>query len=135
VYNYLPWFLTTLKQAGNPEDDTDLEINIENSRLQVPRGAEAALIVRVHNRGSSEVDQPRFSLQTRLDLRAKPVSTGGHSIAPGGTRELRYEIEAPEQINLTSESHRMSYAHFSGVHRRGKQTYVTHVPLQIEITR
>jgi hypothetical protein len=135
VYNYLPWFLTTLKQNGNPEEDSDLEINIEKSRLHVPRGAEAALIIRVHNRGSSVIEQPKFSLQTRLDLRAKPVSTGGYSIAPGETRELRYHIEAPERINLTSESHRVSYAHFSGMHRRGKQTYVTHVPVQIEITQ
>jgi len=134
VYNYLPWFLTTLHNNGNPEPEADLEIQADGAELRVPRGHKAMVTFRIRNRGASPVESARFSLQPRLDFRVSLISAVTNALAPGEVREVRYEIQAPERINLTSEASRVSYAHFSGLYRRAAKTLVAHVPLQITIT-
>lgn len=134
VYNYLPWFLTTLRNSGNPEPETDLEIEADVGDLQVTRGHKAHVTFRIRNRGATPVESAKFSLQPRLDFRASLISSATEALAPGEAREVRYEVRAPNQINLTSEANRVSYAHFSGLYRRGAKTYVMHLPIKITIT-
>jgi hypothetical protein len=134
VYNYVPWFLTSLHETGNPEPEADLEVEADVAELQVVRGQKAYVTFRVRNRAASPVESARFSLQPRLDLRASLISPAFHAVAPREVRELRYEIQAPERINLTSESNRISYAHFSGLYRRGAKNHVAHLAVQITVT-
>ncbi|MGH8246354.1 MAG: hypothetical protein ACREUU_07965 [Gammaproteobacteria bacterium] len=134
VYNYLPWFLTTLKNNGNPEFETALEVATDGAGMQVARGQRASVTLRIRNRGATAVESATFSFQPRLDFRVTASSAPPNTIAPGQTREIRYEIQAPERINLTSESSRMSYAQFSGLYRRAGKTYVTHLPVQITVS-
>ena len=134
VYNYLPWYLTTLSKSGNPEPEADLEIKADAASLQVRKGHKAFVVFRVRNRGTTPVESAKFSLQPRLDFGVSLVSAAADVIAPGEVREIRYEVQAPERINLTSESNRVSYAHFSGLYRRGAKPHVAHLPVQITIT-
>lgn len=134
VYNYLPWYLTTLKKSGNPEPEADLEVEADVADLRVVRGHKAYVTFRIRNRGDTPVVNTRFSFQPRLDFRTSLASTATDAIAPGELREVRYEVRAPERINLTSEANGGSYAHFSSLYRRGERTYVAHIPLQITVT-
>lgn len=134
VYNYMPWFLTTLHKSGNPEAETELEVEADIADLQVERGGKVSVTFRVRNRGATPVESAKFSIQPRLDLQASLSSRDANTIPPGEVREFRYELKAPEKINLTSESSRTSYAHFSGLYRRGARTHVAHLPIRITIT-
>jgi hypothetical protein len=134
VYNYLPWFLTTLHKNGNPETDENLHVEVDSAEVTIPKGQRTQIVFRVRNSGTSAVENARFSFQPRLDLRIIPLGSSDGAIAPGEVRELRYEIQAPDRINLTSESNRVSYAHLSGLYGRGGKRHVTHSVVRIEIT-
>jgi hypothetical protein len=102
--------------------------------VKIARGGAATLAFRVRNAGASPVDLGKFSLQLRLDISAKRLTGEAMPLRAGEVREFRYEVRAPERINLTSDSNRVAYGHFSGVSRRGSRAFVSHLPFDIEIT-
>lgn len=133
IYNYVPSFLYTLKEAGNPTLDSELEFAGTAEEVTAGRGGTTVVTFRVRNRGRSSVSGLRVSFHPRLDLTAAVVGEVPQTISPGGEAEFRYEVRAPELINLTCESNRVAYAHWSAIYQREGQTRMAHRWLKVVI--
>ncbi|MPY90785.1 MAG: hypothetical protein GEU99_23090 [Luteitalea sp.] len=134
IYNYVPWFLAALETAGNPELDDTLEVSVESDEIEASRGDTVKVTFRVRNRGASPVSNLRASFSPRLDLRAAAAGKMPTTIRPDEDVEFRYEVRTPERINLTSESNRTVYAHWSAVYQRGGRPKLAHRWVRITIT-
>ncbi len=133
IYNYLPWFLTTVNQAGNPEPDRELVVLAPPEAVEVGKGGSVAVTFRVRNYGRSAVSGLRVSFQPRLDFKAAPVGAVPVTIPAGGEAEFRYTVQAPERINLTCETNREAYAHWSAVYQREGHSQLAHRWLKVSI--
>jgi hypothetical protein len=134
IYNYVPWFLTTLERAGNPDFDDTLEVSVVSREMEARRGDTVRVTVRVHNHGRSPVSNLRASFSPRLDVQAAAVGEAREVIPPGGEAEFRYDVRTPERMNLTSESNRTAYAHWSAVYQRDGRPRLAHRWIRITIT-
>ncbi|MGH9627812.1 MAG: hypothetical protein ACRD7E_05670, partial [Bryobacteraceae bacterium] len=132
IYNYVPWFLATLQRSSNPELDKELAVAAEH--VTIPKGRMAEVVIRVRNTGRSPVTGLRFSFQPRLDIQAEFTGPKLDTLPAGGEAEFRYRVRAPERINLTSESNRVSYAHWSSMFERGGRSRLGHSWVRITIT-
>lgn len=133
VYNYLPWFLATLKSEGNPQPEPEFEFEARAETTIAP-GDMSQIVFKVRNGGVTPITELRASFKTRLDFRvteATPVPTVLH---PGEAVELRYEVQAPEQINLTCEYNHTAFGHWSALYRRANGAHIAHWPVKIVLT-
>lgn len=119
VFNYLPWFFTTLKNAGHPRPGKEL-ILTPASPLEMRKGAKARACVVMRNESSAPLTNMRGSFQPRLDFAVVSRGAFPETLAPGRQAEVCVELQAPAQIGLTSEFNRQSYAHWSFVFTRGE---------------
>jgi hypothetical protein len=133
IYNYVPSFLYTLKEAGNPAFDSEIEVIGTAEEVKVARGGAATVTLRVRNHGRSPISGLRISFQPRLDLTTVAAGEPPLTVSPGGEAEFKYEVRAPELINLTCESNRIAYAHWSAVYQREGQTRMAHRWLRVVI--
>lgn len=133
VYNYVPWFLTGLKDAQWPTPEPQLEVTLEQVPTTLPRGAHASIVVAVRNSGSTKVENVRASLHSRLDLTVSNPSVPPEEIAPGQTVRYRYEIQAPANLNLTSAYNRVAYAHWSTIYERAGRPHLARQSFGISI--
>ncbi len=127
VFNYLPWFLTTLSHCDNPVPDSHLQVVARRNSVAVAKGDKAGLSIVVRNTGTTPVEDFAVSFQPRLDLKVTKQTVPPAILQPGQKVELRYEVQAPERINLTSMAATKAYAHWSAVYRREGTPHVAHV--------
>ncbi|MPY91085.1 MAG: hypothetical protein GEU99_24620 [Luteitalea sp.] len=135
IYNFVPWFLTTLTEAGNPDLDEELEVSVVSEEVEARRGDTVTVTFRVRNHGRSPVSNLRASCSPRLDVKAEAAARAPETIPPGGEAEFRYALRTPERINLTSDSNRLAYVHWSAVYQREGRPRLAHRWLRIAITR
>jgi hypothetical protein len=113
VFNYLPWFLSLVAEQGDPAVDP-----VPPGRdLALARGATARVCFQLPS-GATDL---RASFQPRLDFAARQLDSSC------------YEVGAPQLINLTSESNRVSYAHWTASYRRAGRLHLAHAWLRITL--
>jgi hypothetical protein len=135
VFNYLPWFLPPLNAWNDPRPEPQLEVGFAQPDVSVMPGGAARLCVSVRNKGTSPIENLRASFQPRLDFAVAEQPAPPSSLAPGGSVDLCYNVEAPGRINLTSDYHRISYAHWTAAYARGGNRHVAHAWAKVTIRR
>lgn len=135
VYNYLPWFVTTCTVNGDPQPDTQLEVQAKLEEVTVARGGKARLGFTVKNAGDAPVRGWKISCHTRLDFQVTPERPAPEVLEPGQIVELWYTLQAPEWLNLTCEYNRATYAHWSALYQREGKTYLTHRWAKISVEK
>jgi hypothetical protein len=120
VFNYLPWYLSMLRDLGDPQPDPQLQMT--------PKGNAC---VSIHNTGPDAVEHLRVSYQPRLDFTVMKRPEAPESLAAGAAVELCGELQPPERINLTSDYNRISYAQWSASFDRAGKLRLAHAFQQI----
>jgi len=133
VFNYLPWYLEMLSKAGGPAPDAALVVRGPESNVVLTPGGKAKVCFAVRNSGAEAVSGLRVSFQPRLDFSAAALAEPPEEIAAGGAAEFCYEIQAPQQINLTCEYNRIAYGHWSAAYRRQGAPHVAHAWVRFEL--
>ena len=133
VYNYLPWFLTTLVENGNPQPESGLTVVMRQISIEGTRGERIRACVRVKNSGATPVTNLRASFQPRLDFVVTHAAVVPAELAPGQEIEACYELQVPEKINLTHIANRTSYAQWSASYRRTGHPHLAHAWLKVDI--
>jgi hypothetical protein len=133
VFNNVPWFLATLQNYGDPQPDSQVKAIVSKSEIALARGAKTAITVELTNAGEQPITGIRASFQARLDITTRELSPLPTTLAPGETVKLRYQIEAPEHVNVQCLCDRLAYAHFTSLYQRGNQASFAHAPVTIAI--
>ena len=133
VYNYLPWFLTTLVANGDPQPESGLSAVVRQTTLAATRGEKIRASVLLKNSGATPVTNLRASFQPRLDFVVMQATSVPGELAPGQEFEVCYELQAPQKINLTYAANRTSYAQWSASYRRNGNPYLAHAWLKVDI--
>jgi hypothetical protein len=131
IFNYVPWFLDLLTEAGSPEPEASLTVKPLNAVVGLARGGSASVCFAVENKGPAAITNFVASFQPRLDfsIAARPVIPA--RLASGGTAKFCYEVRAPERINLSTEYNRVSYAHWSAMFRTAAGPRLAHAWIKI----
>jgi hypothetical protein len=132
VYNYLPAFLKALADHGNPGAESELAITAPEA-VRARKGENATVCFSVLNMGASPIGKLRVSFQPRTDLKATALQQVGATLAGGEQRDLCYQVQAPDWLNLTSEANRLAYAHLSALYERNGTPYGAHAATAIAI--
>ncbi len=133
VYNYLPWFLTTLAENGNPQPESALSVTVRQPAIETTRGGKIRACVVVKNHGATPVTEFKASFQPRLDFAVTQPAAMPAKLAPGQEFEAWYEVQAPEAINLTFAANRTSFAQWSATYRRAGAAHLAHAWLKVEL--
>lgn len=133
IFNFLPWYLELLSNAGNPSAERGFEVSAPGSQVLMTPGGKARACFAVRNRGPEAVKGLRVSFQPRLDFSAAALAGAPAEIPPGGAVELCYQIQAPRAINLTCEYNRIAYGHWSATYRRQGAPHVAHAWVRMEL--
>jgi hypothetical protein len=133
VFNYLPWFLAALAEAGDPTPEPGLSVTAAPPALAMAAGTAARACFVVKNSGAGEITELRASFQPRLDFVARRLAPLPASLQPGRQAEDCYEVRAPAGINLTYEANRVAYGHWSAGYRRAGKPHLGHAWLKIEV--
>ena len=126
VFNYLPRLLALLDAAGQPEPEPRFELIMPNNPIPVLKGHPVQLVCTLRNTGANAVEHLHASFHSRLDLKVTALTPPPAQLAPGQTLELKYEVQAPEQLDLTCEYNRTAYAHWSAVYERAGKPCLAH---------
>jgi hypothetical protein len=132
VFNYLPWFFATLKDAGHPRPDEEVVLT-PSSPLEMQKGAGTPACLVMRNAGSTALTGIRGSFQPRLDYRVVEPGAFPETLAPGQQVEVCAGIQAPANIGLTSEFNRVSYAQWSLAFARGEDRRMAHATTTIHL--
>jgi hypothetical protein len=122
VFNYLPWYLSMLRDLGDPQPDAQLQMT--------PKGNAC---ISIHNAGAEAVEHLRVSYQPRLDFTIVKRPAFPDHLAAGATVELCGEVRPPERINLTSDYNRVSYAQWSASFDRDGKLRMAHAWIKITL--
>ena len=133
VFNYLPWFLQTLSENGDPQSEPWLEVRAQSDQFTVTKGGAVRICFTVRNDGNRPVMNLRASFRSRLDLKVTAKTPMPEVLIPGQMLELYYEVQAPERINLTCEYNRNAYAHWSALYEREGKWQAAHRAVRIGI--
>jgi hypothetical protein len=137
VLNYLPWFLTTLHEHGDPQPESLLKVQSQPEEITVGKGGAVQVRFTLRNTGPTAVEDLKTSFHSRLDFQVTLVGTAGQAssgtyvLPPGGVLELRYAIRAPERINLTCQYNGTAYGHLSALYRREGKSHFAHAWVKI----
>jgi hypothetical protein len=137
VFNYLPWFLTTLHENGDPQPESLLKVQSQPEEITVGKGGAVQVRFTLRNTGPTAVADLKTSFHSRLDFQVTLVGTAGQAsngtyvLPPGGVLELRYAIRAPERINLTCQYNCTAYGHLSALYRREGKSHFAHAWVKI----
>jgi hypothetical protein len=126
VFNYLPRLLALLDTAGRPEPEPRFELIMPTNPIPVLKGHPVQLVCTLRNTGANAVEHLHASFHSRLDLKVTALTPPPAQLAPGQTLELKYEVQAPEQLDLTCEYNRTAYAHWSAVYERAGKPCLAH---------
>jgi hypothetical protein len=66
-----------------------------------------------------------------LDFKVNSATPMPAVLRPGETAELWYEIQAPDQINLSCEYNHTAFGHWSALYRRSDRAHLAHRPVKI----
>lgn len=110
VFNNVPWLLSSIAAAGNPQPDQELTVTADSS---------ASFTLR--NTGTQPITDLDVSFQPRLDFSVTSTPTVPRTLAPGESLQLRYEVAPPAKINLTSAYNRIAYAQLTATFQRANQ--------------
>ncbi|MCI0723692.1 MAG: hypothetical protein L0338_32755 [Acidobacteria bacterium] len=133
VFNYLPWFLQTLSENGDPQPERWLEVRAQPDQFTVAKGGTLRICFTVRNAGSSPVRNLRASFHSRLDFKVTAKTPMPEVLIPGQILEVYYEVQAPERINLTCEYNRIAYGHWSALYEREGKWQAAHDAVRIGI--
>jgi hypothetical protein len=122
VFNYVPWYLSMLRDLGDPQPDAQLQMTAKGNAC-----------VSVHNAGAGAVENLRVSYQPRLDFTVVKRPQVPDGVAAGATVELCGEVQPPERINLTSDYNRVSYAQWSASFDRAGKPRMAHTWAKITL--
>ncbi len=131
VFNYLPWLLASFHEQGNPQADAQLEIVASREPTRLAPGSSAIVSIALKNAGTRPIEDLRGSFHMRLDFAVAAAQPLPARLLPGQSVELKYEVRAPAQVNLSCEYNRNAYAHWSALYRRGDQSCLAHVTLRM----
>jgi hypothetical protein len=134
MLNYLPSFLATLQQRGNPRPDAELEVRGPGA-LQGVRGGRTLMCFTVANRGASEVRRLRESLLVRVDFEVLRPAQAPESLAAGQEVQLCYDVRIPTHLNLTSDYNRIAYSHWSALYERNGQPFLAKTWTELRVER
>jgi hypothetical protein len=133
VFNNVPWFLSMLRDCGDPQPDPRLELIAPADEVRVSRGKETSVVLKVSNTGSTPITDLRASFHSRLDFRTSGQPQLPKSIGPGQTVELAYKIQAPSLVNLQCSYNRIAYAHWSALYRRAEKEHLAHASVLLSL--
>jgi len=126
VFNYLPRLLALLDATGRPEPEPRFELIMPTNPIPVLKGHPVQLVCTLRNTGANAVEHLHASFHSRLDLKVTALTPPPAQLAPGQTLELKYEVQAPEQLDLTCEYNRTAYTHWSAVYERAGKPCLAH---------
>jgi hypothetical protein len=132
VFKNLPWFLSLLKERGDPRPGA-LQVRPKLETVEMNKGAAARMCFEVKNATASRIENWRVNFQPRLDFNVEPQPGPPAGLEPEQTTELCYEVRAPEKINLTLELNRVSYAHWTSSYNNAGQPGVAHAWTRIAL--
>ena len=130
---WVPWFLTTLQNYGDPQPDPEIELIVPFDEAAISRGKEMSVVVKLKNTGSTPITDLQASFQSRVDLETHAPSLP-KVLGLGEAVELKYGIVGPSQINVQCVYNRVAYAHWSALYRRAKKVHFAHVPVRVSLT-
>jgi hypothetical protein len=133
VYNYLPWFLAELNRCGHPVPDPKLQATLTPASLRLKRGEKTTVTATLKNDGDTAIEDLRFSLHARRDLKIVRQPAGPGTIPPGKSVTITYQIEAPKDLNASCDYNRIAYAQWSALFRRAGQAQLAHATVRIEL--
>ncbi len=133
LLNYLPWFLATAKELGNPRPDSHLTAAAPEGQVELTAGGAASVCFTLANGGADDVTNLRVSFATRQDFTVAKVTSPPPSLPAKSETRLCYEVRAPERINATSAMNRVAYGHFSALYQRGGKSHFLHSWATLEI--
>jgi hypothetical protein len=125
VFKNLPWFLSLLRERGNPRPD-GLQVRPKLETVEIARGSAARMCFEVKNGTPSPIENLRINFQPRLDFEVEPPPSAPLGLAAGQSTELCYQVRAPEKINVALELDRVSYAHWTATYKNAGQPGVAH---------
>lgn len=133
VFNYLPWFLTTLHAQGSPTEAPELELKATVAKRAVRPGEEFPLVVVIANRGNAPVDDLELSCRGRLDFAVSSPREAPRRLAPGEAREVAWTVRAPADLSLTCRYNRVAYIHVAIRSTRGGRAHVGHAWVEVSV--
>jgi hypothetical protein len=133
IFNNLPWFLSALQRWGSPTPDPDIDFSAKDASISLVTGAKSVVTILLKNLGSAPLTDLRVSFTLRRDFTTTPLGTTPAHLEPGQTIEIPYEIVAPRNVNLTTDSNRIAYGHWSATYRRMENTHIGHQPVKVTL--
>ncbi len=131
VYNYLPWLLASLQEHGNPQPEPQLEVVASRDTLTCAPGARTTVSFVFKNTGTQPIEDLRVSFHSRLDFAIATLQPLPARLLPGQTAEVRYEVAAPAQVNISCDYNRIAYGHCSVLYSRSGRAHLAHTPIKI----
>ena len=122
VFNYLPWYLSLLRDLGDPQPDKQLQITTRGNAC-----------VSLHNAGTEAIEHLRLTYQPRLDFTVSQSPQAPDRLAAGATVEVCGAVQPPQRINLTSDYNRVSYAQWSASFDRDGKLRMAHAWVRITL--
>ena len=133
VFNYLPWLMNVLDSVGHPVPDAAWKVHPKTQEIALRRGETIQACFELSNTGPLEIQAIRQGFQARLDFKSTPSQAVANSLASSQTVESCYAVTAPKDINLTSQSNRVAYAHWTAMGRRGEQPVLAHAWIRLQL--
>lgn len=133
VFNYLPWFLKTMVDAGNPTVDPEFTVSPMDGPLTQGRGERFSARFLLQNRGNSEVEIVSATCRGRLDFERISAGEPVTVLAPGESREVFWTFQAPRDLNLSGQMNRRSYFHFAALLKREGRPFLALGVIEVNI--